>query len=89
MGLPPICLDWGGPSLLIEHGRSGFLIQPVSTSHITTEIARHMDQLAQDAELAESISRAARDLALGWRWSTLAADWLASYPVRPSAVRAG
>ena len=89
MGLPPICLDWGGPSLLIEHGRSGFLIQPVSTSHITTEIARHMDQLAQNAELAESISRAARDLALGWRWSTLAADWLASYPVRPSAVRAG
>lgn len=89
MGLPPICLDWGGPSLLIEHGRSGFLIQPVSTSHITTEIARHMDQLAQDAELAESISHAARDLARGWRWSALAADWLASYPVRPRAVRAG
>lgn len=88
MGLPPICLDWGGPSLLIEHGRSGFLIQPVSTSHITTEIAHHMDQLAQDAELAESISHAARDLARGWRWSALAADWLASYPVRPRAARA-
>lgn len=89
MGLPPICLDWGGPSLLIEHGRSGFLIQPMSTLHITTEIARHMDRLAQDEELAESISKAARDLARGWRWSALAADWLESYPVRQSAARMG
>ena len=87
MGLPPICLDWGGPSLLIEHGRSGFLIEPVSTAHITTEIARHMDQLAQDPELAESISRAAREIAGGWRWSALATDWLEGYPVRRSTGR--
>lgn len=80
MGLPPICLDWGGPSLLIEHRRSGFLIKPASVPHITTEIARYMDELAEDPQLAESISRGARDLANSWRWSALAADWLDMYP---------
>lgn len=81
IGLPPVCLDWGGPALLIEHGRSGFLIEPVSIDHITTGLAQAMDRLAEDGELAESVSRTAREAARRWRWSTLAADWLASYPM--------
>lgn len=83
LGLPPICLDWGGPSLLIEHGRTGFLVEPVSIEHITTEIALCMDRLSEDPVLAESISRAAHEFARGWRWSALAAEWLEAYPVHP------
>ena len=85
MGLPPICLDWGGPGLLIEHGRSGFLIKPTSMENITTGIAACLDRLAEDAELAESMSSAARAAAGHWRWSTLAAEWLGAYPSSKNA----
>jgi glycosyltransferase involved in cell wall biosynthesis len=80
LGLPPICLDWGGPSLLIEHGRSGYLVAPTSIDHITSGLAECMDQLAEDGALAESMSTAARATAQGWRWSVVAADWLAGLP---------
>ena len=79
-GLPPVCLDWGGPALLIDHGVSGFLIAPTSIEHITTGIAECLDRLATDHELAESMSKAGRAAANEWRWSTLAAKWLAGYP---------
>ena len=79
-GLPPVCLDWGGPALLIDHGSSGFLIAPTSIEHITTGIAQCLDRLATDHELAESMSKAARTAASDWRWSRLAADWMAGYP---------
>lgn len=80
VGLPPVCLAWGGPALLIDHERTGFLIAPVSTEHITTGIAECLDRLATDPQLAESMSQAARAAASDWRWSRLAADWLAGYP---------
>ena len=80
VGLPPVCLDWGGPALLIDHGRSGFLVQPTSVEQITTDMAQHLDRLATDGELAESLSKAARAAASEWRWSKLAAVWLARYP---------
>jgi glycosyltransferase involved in cell wall biosynthesis len=80
LGLPPICLDWGGPSLLIEHGRSGYLVAPTSIDHITSGLAECMDQLAEDGALAESMSTAARATAQGWRWSVVAAEWLAGLP---------
>ena len=79
-GLPPVCLDWGGPALLIDHGVSGFLITPTSVDHITAGIAECLDRLATDHELAESMSKAGRAAANEWRWSTLAAKWSAGYP---------
>ena len=81
-GLPPVCLDWGGPALLIDHERTGFLISPTSVEHITTGIAECLDRLATDHELAESMSKAGRSAASEWRWSELAARWLAGYPSR-------
>jgi glycosyltransferase involved in cell wall biosynthesis len=82
VGLPPVCLDWGGPALLIDHERTGFLIAPTSVEHITTGIAECLDRLATDHALAESMSKAARAAATEWRWSELAARWLAGYPSR-------
>ncbi len=80
LGLPPICLDWGGPGLLIEDGRSGILVKPETIEQITTDLAAAMDRLAEDGELAESMSIAGRETAEGWRWSSVAAEWLAGLP---------
>jgi len=78
MGLPSICLDWGGPQLLIEHGVSGFLVAADDAPRIAQGLARHMDTLALDGALAERMSLASRARAQAWRWSTLASEWLAS-----------
>jgi glycosyltransferase involved in cell wall biosynthesis len=78
-GLIPICLDWGGPQLLVEHGESGFLIAPTSREHITTMLAKHMDTLADSGEIAEAISIRARTRAEQWRWSKVIRDWVALY----------
>lgn len=81
LGLPPVCLDWGGPQLLVQDGRTGFLIEPRSREYITAQMAHCLDALAEDGELAESMSIAAREVASGWRWSTVIGQWAALYPV--------
>jgi glycosyltransferase involved in cell wall biosynthesis len=79
LGLPTICLDWGGPQLLIQNEISGFLIEPISRDHIISSIAARLDQLAIDAAFAERLSISARAHAGQWRWSRIAASWLAMY----------
>lgn len=80
LGLPAICLDWGGPQLLIEHGVSGFLVPPSDRASIVSAMAAHMDRLSTDGALAESMSRAARKRAMTWQWSRLIQEWLQAYP---------
>lgn len=79
LGLPPICLDWGGPQLLIDHGVNGYLIAPDNVSQITTKMAGFMDTLSEDSALAESISLAARHKSEQWRMSTIATQWTTLY----------
>jgi glycosyltransferase involved in cell wall biosynthesis len=86
LGLPPICLDWGGPQLLIEHGRDGYLVEPRDKEFITDKIAEHLDFLSQNGAAAEHMSVAARTKAGSWRWSQLAEDWLRLYPVSKRSV---
>lgn len=82
-GLVPICLNWGGPQLLIEHNVSGVLIEPASRDKITQDLAEYMDRLALDSNLAESMSRAAYAHALSWRWSTVVEEWVRLYTNGP------
>ena len=82
MGLPPICLKWGGPELLVEHGKSGFLIDPTNKADIVAKIAAAFDKLSCDPELAESMSIAGKVRAETWRWSKVASEWIAGYPWR-------
>jgi glycosyltransferase involved in cell wall biosynthesis len=82
IGLPCICLDWGGPQLLVEDGVSGFLLEPVSKEAIVEKLAECLDRLATDEELAERMSVAARNMAESWRWSTVVNDWLSLYRSR-------
>jgi glycosyltransferase involved in cell wall biosynthesis len=80
LGLPPICLDWGGPSLLIEDGQSGYLVRAGDRSQIVADIGTCMERLSQDGALAEAMSIRARAAAQNWRWSVLTSRWLAMYP---------
>jgi glycosyltransferase involved in cell wall biosynthesis len=82
LGLPPICLNWGGPQLLIEHGKSGFLIDPTSEAEIVSKIADAYRKLSHAPELANEMSIAGKARAEGWRWSRLASEWMSSYPTR-------
>lgn len=79
MGLPPICLDWGGPQLLIDHEINGFLINPTSEDEVVCKIAEYLDLLAEDYLLAEEMSIAARIKANEWRWSKVVQEWLNYY----------
>jgi glycosyltransferase involved in cell wall biosynthesis len=79
LGLPPVCLDWGGPQLLVKDGESGFLVRPDSMEAITRGIADRLDRLAEDPALAERISVAARRQAADWRWSEVMQQWLGLY----------
>jgi glycosyltransferase involved in cell wall biosynthesis len=79
MGLPPICLDWGGPQLLIDHAVNGYLIQPTSEDEVVNQIAKHLDFLAVNDVVAEELSIAARLKANNWRWSRISKQWFTFY----------
>jgi glycosyltransferase involved in cell wall biosynthesis len=78
-GLVPVCLNWGGPQLLIENGISGYLIAPDSLEEIAPRIAECLSIMAEDANLVAKMSAKARARADDWRWSQLARDWASRY----------
>ncbi len=84
VGLVPVCLDWGGPQLLIEHGKSGFLVAPNTLEDIPANIGLCLNRLASDAGLVAEMSANARARASTWRWSTLAREWLGVYAALPA-----
>jgi glycosyltransferase involved in cell wall biosynthesis len=79
-GLPVVCLDWGGPALLVTP-ESGITIEPRSREYVIDELAKAMDRLAEDGELAERMSIVGRERALaeGFLWADLINSWLAIY----------
>jgi glycosyltransferase involved in cell wall biosynthesis len=80
LGLPVIALNWGGPALLVTP-ESGILVEPLSEAYVLTELAKAMDRLAQDGEVAERMSIAGRHLATkqGFLWSVLIRRWAELY----------
>ena len=79
VGLVPVCLDWGGPQLLIEDGVSGYLIPPETKEEIIEKMARCLTRLANDFNVITSMSARAKARALEWQWSHLATDWIRCY----------
>lgn len=78
-GLVPICLNWGGPQLLIEDGVSGFLVKPESLNEIAPALASCLKRLAEEPNLAAEMSANASQRAKQWRWSLLVEQWTAKY----------
>jgi glycosyltransferase involved in cell wall biosynthesis len=79
VGLVPVCLDWGGPQLLIEDGISGYLVSPDRLDEIPTRIARCLNQLAEDLDLVAAMSANAKARASAWNWTQLSSDWVSRY----------
>ena len=80
LGLPVIALNWGGPAALVTK-ETGVLIEPESEEHVVRELARAMDLLSQDGELADRMAIAARERALrgGFLWPGIVEDFIRLY----------
>jgi glycosyltransferase involved in cell wall biosynthesis len=79
VGLVPVCLDWGGPQLLIDDGISGYLVSPDRLGEITTRMAHCLNLLADDLNLVTEMSAKAKARASEWKWTLLASDWVRCY----------
>lgn len=80
MGLPVICADWGGPSLLVTPA-TGIAIPPTSEEGLIAGLTDAMDRLGADGELATRMAQAGRQVALerGFTWADLIEHWIAMY----------
>jgi glycosyltransferase involved in cell wall biosynthesis len=89
-GLPVVCVDWGGPAMLVNP-ECGVLIKPLSETHVVDELARAMDRLAEDGALAERMSIAGRERALSEKflWGDLIESWIAVYHELLASKRSG
>lgn len=79
MGLPVICLDWGGPAALTRK-ETALRIAPLSEDQIIGEIARHMDRLTRDPAFAQRLADAGVDEARRiFSWKSVSEDWRRAY----------
>ena len=80
LGLPVICLNWGGPGLLVTP-ECGVLVEPACEDHVVQALADAMDRLALDGELAErmSLTGRARALSEGYAWRDCIRGWIDAY----------
>lgn len=80
VGLPVICADWGGPSLLVTP-ETGIAIPPTGQEALIDGLAAAMDRLGADGDLADRMARAGRQEAIdrGFSWSSLIEHWISVY----------
>ncbi len=80
MGLPVICADWGGPSLLVTP-ETGISIPPTSEEFLIAGLSDAMDKLGADADLANRMAVAGRQIAIdrGFTWADLIEHWITMY----------
>ncbi len=81
-GLLPICFDWGGRHLLIEHGKSRFLAAPSRSYEIPASLA--ICRIAGDTRLVAEISGNARARASHRDWGAVTREWLGMYATLPA-----
>ena len=89
LGLPTICVDWGGPAELITP-ETGVLIPPSDEETVVAALAAAMDRLGEDGAEAARMAEAGRRVALerGFTWPDLIEQWVAIYRgLRPAAAR--
>jgi glycosyltransferase involved in cell wall biosynthesis len=62
LGLPVVCLDAGGPAVLVDPS-CGFKVRPGEPEQVVEDLARALDELARDPALRRAMSQAAVDRA--------------------------
>ena len=79
MGLPVVCLNWGGPSVLTSD-ETARRIDPVSDDYIVDELAAEMDRLAGDPDLANRRAEAGfEDARRRFSWRAVADQWFGAF----------
>ena len=68
-GLPVVASDVGGLRTLVDHGRTGYLVDGGDAAHY----AVHLDQILSDRAHAEQLGAAGAEMARGYTWSITAA----------------
>jgi glycosyltransferase involved in cell wall biosynthesis len=68
-GLPAIAADAGGPSLIVEHGRTGWLVAPDDEAALADALVRAVNDPAERRRRGEAAWRAAR---ARYAWPALA-----------------
>ena len=87
MGLPVICLDWGGPARLVTP-ECGVLVPPTDEATVVAGLAAAMDRLGEDGDLAARMAEAGRARAIegGYSWKDLIGRWVDLYrELRPGS----
>lgn len=78
-GIPVITLRWGGPRHLADD-ESAVYVEPTDEKTVVEGLARAMDRLAVDGELADDLSAKARTIAqTRYRWPDVGASWAEAY----------
>jgi phosphatidylinositol alpha 1,6-mannosyltransferase len=77
-GLPAIAPDAGGPSDLIDHGRTGFLLPPWADDEFAAGLRRSVDLLRDDATRA-AFGAAARRSVQARTWPAVCDELLGHY----------
>lgn len=79
LGLPVICLKWGGPTMLADDD-SACLVEPRSRDYVVREIAAAMDRLATEPDTANRIVQNARAIASRrFSWDQAIDGWKQAY----------
>jgi glycosyltransferase involved in cell wall biosynthesis len=80
LGLPLVCVNWGGPQHLLDPS-CATLIEPESEASIIAQLATSMSRLACSPDLADQFSRNARSKAedQGFDWPNVLESWVGHY----------
>lgn len=79
IGLPVVCLNWGGPQLLADSS-SAILIEPDGEDYVVSELGKAMERLAADPDAANSIATNARAIAEErFLWPSVVETWTKPY----------
>ncbi len=80
MGLPTVTLRWGGPAMLADDD-SAIFVDPEGEAPVIDGLARAMDSLGRDADLANRLAANGRAIAeRRFTWDRAAAQWMDAYP---------
>ncbi|WP_420004067.1 glycosyltransferase family 4 protein [Arenibacterium sp. LLYu02] len=78
IGLPVVALRWGGPLGLASDAEALF-VEPASPDQVVRDLAQAMDRLLAEPDLADRLSRAARQKAEAeFPWAEVARSWYAA-----------
>ena len=86
-GVPVIAPDAGGPRDLVEHGRTGFLVEPYDDDGFTAELVSTVDLLRPDL-VRRRIGTAARESVLARTWPAVCDELLGHYDQVSTAMLA-